>query len=136
MLKRWSWILLVPIAGACVSDTSDRAQPFATYRGEPNADDAALSGVISIESGACLYVTSPDGSRTLVALPSRATTLDEDSAILKLSGVPLPSGATVLFGGSGLSRPVSEIDWEVPPASACDTTRLWIAGETARINPQ
>ncbi len=104
--------------------------PFPTYKGEPNADDAALAGRIEFEHGRCLYVLSEDGERTLVALPAVATSWDAENATLRLNGVPIRDGDSVVFGGSGLAQPLAALNWKREPDSACDTTRVWVAGDS------
>lgn len=78
---------------------SEERGAFASYKGEPNADDAALAGQLAMEHGRCLYVISSTGTRYLVALPATATSWEPKSGLLRLSGLTLTSGQAIVFGG-------------------------------------
>lgn len=120
------------VLGVALVACNSSEAPFATYKGEPNADDAAIQGQLLIEHGRCLYVVTSDGRRHFVALPAVATTWDADTATLQLSGVALTSGDTTVFGGSGLAHPLSSLKWKTPPPDDCDTSNVWVAGDSAR----
>lgn len=120
--------IVAAVAISCGGERDD--VPFATYKGEPNADDAALAGRIEFEHGRCLYVLSEDGERTLVALPAVATSWDAENVTLRLNGVPIRDDDSVVFGGSGLAQPLTALNWQREPDSACDTTRVWVASDS------
>ncbi len=127
MYRNW----LFAAVGFILVGCGESEVPFPTYKGEPNADDAALQGELLIEHGRCLYVLTSGGTRFLVALPAVATAWRSAKATLKLSGVELLPGQVTVFGGSELVRPVDSVDWDTPPRRECDVSHVWMAGDAA-----
>ena len=122
---------LFALAGLLLAGCGASEVPFATYKGEPNADDAAIEGEIAVGHGRCLYVVTPDGRQHLIALPAIATRWDSSHATLTLSGVILTPGASMVFGGSGLAQPLNSLQWKTRPSNECDASLIWIAGDSA-----
>jgi hypothetical protein len=126
-------LLIGAVAAAC-SDAPDSASSVPLYLGQPNADDAAFKGTLTVD-GECLYLRAGDGSQALPAFPASAATWNADTETLTVSGKVARPGNVVTVGGSWAPSWRTALRWKVQPHAACDTTVVWAAGETIVIDP-
>jgi hypothetical protein len=127
-----SLLVLALLAAAC--GPSDAQVEVPRYLGEPNGDDAAMVGMLVIESD-CLYVRSESSETVLMAFPSSVTKWDNGQQVLSLSGEDIPIGQVFLFGGSAMDvNRVGDLRWTTPPQQACSAghQHIWLSGESAR----
>jgi hypothetical protein len=98
-------------------------------------DAAAVTGTLRVE-GACLYLDAAGSARYLIAFTIPGARWDAAQAALVVSsgeaeaGVYRPS-ERVTLGGSETRAATLSGQWVEPPATACDTGRIWIANSIA-----